>query len=159
LSPRAAARLETLGFEMVFDYVAGKQDWLASDLPIEGQLAQAGIIGKLADRNVPTCFLTEKANEALNRPGEESQDFCVVVDNAGVVLGLLRNGAVDNGNRSIDQLMEPGPTTFRPHLSIEQMADYAEKKNLDPILVTTSDGRLVGALRTKDLRRTSSHNG
>lgn len=22
-------RLETLGFEMVFDYVAGKQDWLA----------------------------------------------------------------------------------------------------------------------------------
>jgi len=55
--------------------------------------------------------------------------------------------------------MEPGPTTFRPHLSIEQMADYAEKKNLDPILVTTSDGRLVGALRTKDLRRTSSHNG
>ena len=143
---------------MVFDYVAGKQDWLASDLPIEGQLAQAGIIGKLADRNVPTCFLTEKANAALNRPGEESQDFCVVVDNAGVVLGLLRNGAVDNGNRSIDQLMEPGPTTFRPHLSIEQMADYAEKKNLDPILVTTSDG-LVGALRTKDLRRTSSHNG
>ncbi len=35
MSPRAAWRLESLGF----DYVAGKADWMASGLPVEGKLA------------------------------------------------------------------------------------------------------------------------
>jgi len=152
LSPRAAARLETLGFEIVFDYVAGKQDWLANDLPIGGQLAQSATLGSVAERNIPTCSLADNARDVRSRLTQTDHDFCVVIDDARFVLGLLRNGTVD-GNRSIDRLMEPGPTTFRPHLSIEQMADYAEKKTLDPILVTTSDGRLVGALRAQDLRR------
>ena len=138
---------------MVFDYVAGKQDWLANDLPIEGQLAQSATLGSMAERNIPTCSLADNARDVRNRLTKADDDFCVIVDDARVVLGLLRTSPVDNGNRSIDRLMEPGPTTFRPHLSIEQMADYAEKKNLDPILVTTSDGRLVGALRVQDLRR------
>ncbi len=30
MSPRAAARLETLGFTKVYDYVGGKTDWLAA---------------------------------------------------------------------------------------------------------------------------------
>jgi 3-mercaptopyruvate sulfurtransferase SseA len=29
MSPRAAWRLKTLGFERVYDYVGGKADWLA----------------------------------------------------------------------------------------------------------------------------------
>ncbi len=29
MSPRAACRLETLGFAQVFDYTAGKAEWLA----------------------------------------------------------------------------------------------------------------------------------
>ena len=36
LSPRAAARLEELSFREVYDYVAGKADWLAAGLPSEG---------------------------------------------------------------------------------------------------------------------------
>jgi hypothetical protein len=36
-SPRAACRLETLGFGEVYDYVAGNVDWLAHNLPIEGR--------------------------------------------------------------------------------------------------------------------------
>jgi rhodanese-related sulfurtransferase len=37
MSPRAAWRLETLGFERVYHYVGGKADWLAHALPREGQ--------------------------------------------------------------------------------------------------------------------------
>ena len=32
MSPRAAWRLESLGFSHVYDYVAGKIDWLAAGL-------------------------------------------------------------------------------------------------------------------------------
>lgn len=35
-SPKAAARMEELGYEKVFDYEAGKQDWKQAGLPIEG---------------------------------------------------------------------------------------------------------------------------
>ena len=48
MSPRAACRLETLGFEHVFDYVPGKMDWLARNLPVEGELADARTAGALA---------------------------------------------------------------------------------------------------------------
>ena len=33
MSPRAASRLERLGFEPVYDYVSGKVDWMAAGLP------------------------------------------------------------------------------------------------------------------------------
>ena len=38
MSPRAAWRLESFGFEQVYDYVAGKADWGAAGLPLEGML-------------------------------------------------------------------------------------------------------------------------
>jgi rhodanese-related sulfurtransferase len=41
MSPRAACRLELLGFTQVYDYVAGKADWLAHGLPTEGEQARS----------------------------------------------------------------------------------------------------------------------
>ncbi len=43
MSPRAAWRLEATGFGPVYDYVAGKSDWLAADLPFEGTAQLAGM--------------------------------------------------------------------------------------------------------------------
>jgi rhodanese-related sulfurtransferase len=37
MSPRAACRLDTLGFEHVYDYMPGKFDCLARGLPREGE--------------------------------------------------------------------------------------------------------------------------
>jgi CBS domain-containing protein len=36
VSPRAASRLDALGFPEVYDYAAGKADWGSYGLPIEG---------------------------------------------------------------------------------------------------------------------------
>ncbi len=36
MSPRAASRLESLGFREAYDYAAGKADWFAAGLPMEG---------------------------------------------------------------------------------------------------------------------------
>jgi len=34
-SPRAAERMEALGYDRVYDYAAGKRDWRQAGLPIE----------------------------------------------------------------------------------------------------------------------------
>jgi CBS domain-containing protein len=152
LSPRAAARLETLGFQLVFDYVAGKLDWLANDLPAEGELAGIAKLCDLADRNVLTCFPHDDARDVLGQMQGEGRDICVVVDNEHVVLGIVKNQAAKNSEGSVSQIMEPGPSTFRPYVTVEELADRIAEKKLGALLVTTSDGRLVGSVRAEDIR-------
>jgi CBS domain-containing protein len=79
---------------------------------------------------------------------------CAVVDDGGVVLGLLRADALraDPGV-VVEILMEPGPKTYRLDAAPATMADYMRKHGLDGVLVTTSDGRLVGMVRREDAER------
>jgi predicted transcriptional regulator len=46
--------------------------------------------------------------------------------------------------------MRPGPSTFRPFVSIEEMAAFMIEHDLESSPITTSDGRLVGLLRRQD---------
>ena len=154
MSPRAAARLESLGLELVFDYVAGKQDWLANDLPFEGKLAAAATLGSIAERNLLTCRIGDKLQDVQRRLETDNHDFSVVVDDSEVVLGLLRKDDRENGVATVESLVQSGPSTYRPHVTVEELAGALSEKTLDPILVTTSDGRLIGAVRRKDLGRT-----
>jgi hypothetical protein len=62
MSPRAAWRLEAAGFGPVYDYAAGKADWLAADLPFEGT---AKLAGEFARRGVATAGERTPAAEAL----------------------------------------------------------------------------------------------
>jgi predicted transcriptional regulator len=68
-----------------------------------------------------------------------------------VVLGLLRAKELeaDEGLR-IEQAMRPGPSTFRPHVPIAEMAGFMVDHDLESSPITTSDGRLVGLLRRQD---------
>ncbi|HWO43210.1 MAG TPA: CBS domain-containing protein [Candidatus Eisenbacteria bacterium] len=146
MSPRAAWRLESLGFEEVFDYVAGKQDWLAFGLPVEGALAAERTIGQVADRSVPTCSLTDSIAEVRQRMGDSST--CVVVNKENVVLGWIRHKPRESdSDTTVEELMEPGPSTFRPNVPVNELADYMRKQDVTETLVTTSDGKLVGLFR------------
>jgi Mg/Co/Ni transporter MgtE len=71
-----------------------------------------------------------------------------------VVLGLLREKELggDAGLR-VEEAMRPGPSTFRPFVSIEEMAQFMTEHNLETSPITTSDGRLVGLLRREDAER------
>ena len=155
MSPRAAWRLESLGFDNVCDYVAGKQDWLAYGLPIEGKLAEAVTVGKLANRDVPVCRFDDKLADLAQRLGPTRWSECVVVNEPGIVLGLLRKSMWEEAadEMTAEQAMESGPITFRPHVRRDEMVTFLKKKNLDSALITTSDGKLVGLLRRKDLER------
>ena len=52
-----------MGFTQVYDYVAGKLDWLAAGGPIEGTGAGRPRAGEVARGDVPTCALDEHLGE------------------------------------------------------------------------------------------------
>ena len=151
MSPRAAWRLESLGFGDVYDYVAGKVDWMAAGLPTEGTNAQRPRAGDVARRDVPTAQLDERLGDVRERVRAVGWDAAVVINSERVVLGLLRSKELEKDPAlGIEQAMRPGPSTFRPYVSIKEMAEQMTKHMLDSSPITTSDGRLVGLLLQKD---------
>jgi Mg/Co/Ni transporter MgtE len=103
---------------------------------------------------VRTCRLNEPIGEVRKRVGAAGWNACVVVNDQRVVLGLLRAEQLQRGqNEPVEQVMRPGPSTFRPHVPIEELANFMVHHDLPSSPVTTSDGRLVGLLRREDAAR------
>ena len=76
----------------------------------------------------------------------------VVVNQERVALGLLRSKELGgDSNLLIEEAMRPGPSTFRPFASVEEMARFLSDHELASAPITTSDGRLVGLLLRDDV--------
>jgi Mg/Co/Ni transporter MgtE len=103
---------------------------------------------------VPTCRLDEPIGQVRERVLAAGWDACVVVNTERVVVGLLRAEELHRGqNQPVEQVMRPGPSTFRPHVAIEELAHRMVHHDVPNSPVTTSDGRLVGLLRREDAAR------
>src|SRR5690242_20156445 len=147
MSPRAAWRLESLGFGDVYDYKVGKLDWLAAGLPTEGTNAQKPRAGGLARKDVPTCHLDERLIEVRQRAEAAGWNAAVVINSERVVFGLLRAKELGGGgDQLISQAMRPAPSTYRPYVLATEMAKTMVDHKLESSPITTSDGRLVGLL-------------
>jgi rhodanese-related sulfurtransferase len=147
MSPRAAQRLTHLGFAQVYDYVPGKVDWMAAGLPREGQSAHIPNPGDIAQHTVPTCHFTSSAANAYDRMSTEGHNFCVAVDDNSVVVGMVYLDEQANVNgKSVEQVMRPGPTTVRASEPLQPLIQRMEKVQVDAILVTDPEGRLLGLL-------------
>jgi CBS domain-containing protein len=156
LSARAAWRLESLGFTKVFDYTDGKVDWMAAGLPTKGSNANLPRAGEVARGDVPTCGLEERIRDVKKRVSAQNWDACVVVNDERVVLGLLRDeDLAKDDDKTAEQVMRGGPRTVRPYVSIEEMAQNMTDHDLHAVLVSTSDGRLVGLLRIEEAKRSA----
>jgi predicted transcriptional regulator len=152
MSPRAASRLETLGFGEVYDYVDGKVDWMAAGLPTEGTNALQPRAGDTARKDVPTCRLNDRLGDVRDKAQAQGWDAVVVVNEERVVLGLLRSKELaKDADQLIEGAMRPGPSTFRPFVSLHEMAHFMVDHKLENAPITTSDGRLVGLLLQKDV--------
>lgn len=149
MSPRAAWRLESIGFTRVYDYVAGKADWGAAGLPREGQVAHERSAGDAADPDVPTCRLEDDLDEVRERVRGSGWDQGVVVNAERIVLGRLGPRALASVDaQTVEQAMSSGPSTVRPNVPLAQLRQQLEQQDLRTALVTTSDGRLVGVVRS-----------
>ncbi len=144
MSPRAAWRLDQLGFTQVYDYVAGKADWLAAGLPTERQPGGETRALEVADRNPPTCRPEETLGVVAARTVRAR---VVVLNDAGVVLGLLTDDELrGDPETTVEQVMQPGPATVRAHEPREAILNRMREHNLAEIIVTTPEGTLLGVL-------------
>ncbi len=93
----------------------------------------------------------DKVRERVHGAG---WDACVVVNEERVVLGLLRADELTRGDDDpAESVMRPGPSTFRPHVPIGEIAHFMIDHDLPTSPITTSDGQLVGLLRVEDAAR------
>jgi signal-transduction protein with cAMP-binding, CBS, and nucleotidyltransferase domain len=158
MSGRAAWRLESLGFGEVYRYTAGKNDWFANGLPREGMLTAFPTAASAVRPDVPTCLPDEPIDTVRGRIGD--WEMCVVVNEHGVVLGVLRRKALEGAvTATAEQAMEAGPTTFRPNELLAELTMRLTRAGVERVLITDSDGRLIGALDCDDAARLTGAGG
>jgi Mg/Co/Ni transporter MgtE len=153
MSPRAACRLATLGFTRVHDYAAGKVDWLAHGLPAEGTQASLPTAGTFARQDAATCTFDTSAAEALSAIAVSPYGFALVLSPDEVLLGRLRRSALEElaADALIESILEPGPSTIRPHLTVEDLRQRIQRSDVQTLVVTRPDGTLVGVVPRKDI--------
>jgi CBS domain-containing protein len=152
MSPRAACRLDALGFAHVYDYTAGKAEWLAYGLPTEGAGADRPRAAQFARDDVATCGLDDRVDRVRERVAASPFGFALVLSGSGVLLGRLRRNALEHSSAAVaHEVMETGPSTVRPDTDAAQLAARLTQSGLSSAIVTTPDGRLVGVVRARDL--------
>ncbi len=144
MSPRAACRLERLGLPDVYDYVAGKMDWLSFALRHEGQ---ALLAGDVARRELSTCRPDETVGALRARLGQPGAGFCVVTSPGGLVHGVVQDGLEQAAaDATAEEIMDFGITTVRPAEEVGPLVEGMRKAGVEAILLTCSDGTLYGLL-------------
>jgi CBS domain-containing protein len=95
---------------------------------------------------LPTCRLDEPVGQAGARGEERGSSVCPVVNQNGIVLGLIGKGDWESDpTASAEQLMDCAPTTLRPSDPLEKAKQKLDESDRGAVLVTDSDGRLLGA--------------
>lgn len=144
MSPRAARRLERLGFGPVYDYAAGKVDWMAAGLPTVRADSSERRALDAADRDPPTC----RPDDPVADVAGLNERSVVVVDERGIVLGRVSAGRVDAADsRAIEEVMEPGPATVRAHEPLAPLLERMARRGVSEVIVTTPQGELLGVVQ------------
>jgi CBS domain-containing protein len=160
MSPRAACRLAALGFSEVYDYTAGKLDWLARGLPREGEKADERRAFELVVDDVVTCRLSDRVADVGERVATSRYRFAFVVTAGGVLLGRLRRAALEGDDTArAEDVMEPGPSTIRADSQLEPLAERMREGNLTSLPVTDPEGRLLGVVRRDDVEAELARQG
>jgi len=125
-------------------------EWFA----YEGKAARTSGAGDLADMDAPTCAGWKRWARWRQRVSKEGWDACVVVNEQLVVLGLLRASDLEHADQgwSAEEAMDRAPQTYRLDAASDDVADYFRHQHFDSVLVTTTDGKLFGLLRRRDLK-------
>ncbi len=118
---------------------------------MEGEFASIPKAIDAVRREVPTCHLKEHVGEVYQRCQKAGWQICIVVNKENIVLGRLRREAWQaHPDIPVEQVMENGPTTFRPDNFLEPLTRRMREKKVGSVIITNSDGVLIGILYRKD---------
>jgi rhodanese-related sulfurtransferase len=148
---RAATRLEAKGFGDVRVYAAGKVAWLAECLPSEGARRPEQRVAAIARTDLPTVGAAATIADAARVLGPDD-DVAVVLDPDGVVLGVLRRETLGLApSTPVADALQPGPSTFRPSMTIAELVDYFRRSDERRAIVSTAGGTWLGLIRREDV--------
>lgn len=130
----------------MYDYAAGKEDWSAAGLPVEGHvLEHPRAMDALSE--VATCRLSDTVGAARSQLNEGDRRTVIVTAEDGVVLGRLRREALQaDGETPVEDVMEIGPTTFRANVLLQPLVERMHEKKVGSVVITNADGQLLGML-------------
>jgi predicted transcriptional regulator len=150
MSPRAAWRLEAFGYVEVYDYVAGKSDWMAAGLPTVRSGAHQPRVAEVMDRSVPTCGPTEVVADVMARLRSSGAQLCVVINEHHIVQGRLRLDRGDPADvRPVAEAMEPGPATIRADADLADTTERMRRRGATNLIVSDPDGVLLGVVHVE----------
>jgi len=151
MSPRAATMLDQLGFE-VYDYALSKVDWMAHGLPMEGTAANQSTALSFARDDVATCELEDRAEQIMQSIDSSPYGYALVLADS-VVLGRVRRSRLEDSpdDAIAAMLMEPGPSTTRPHTDPGELASKLQRSGANTAILTMPGGELLGVVRRGDL--------
>jgi len=122
-------------------------DWLSFGLPAEGEESPNLLINHI-ERRVPTCRPTDSVESAGRTAAEMKCRICTVVNEQNVVLGYIdAEASASDGESTAGDVMQLGPKTLRPSSSVKEATKVAQKNGWAEILVTSSDGKLMGIFK------------
>jgi hypothetical protein len=154
MSPRAACRLEALGFGKVYDYELGVADWKAAGLPLEGQESTYQTAADAMRPDIPTCGPTETVGEVRKRVIAAGWEDCLVTDCHGLVIGRLRNNAWQLAPATtVTDAMELGPTAVRANDPLDRLVKRMNKRPTGMVVVATAQGGLLGVVLREEAQR------
>jgi Mg/Co/Ni transporter MgtE len=101
---------------------------------------------------VVTCGLTDLVGDIAQSVADSPFGFALVTSTTGVVLGRLRASTLDvEPDTPVEQVMENGPSTVRPDIPADQLAQRLRDRDLMSAIMTTPEGELIGIARRSDL--------
>jgi predicted transcriptional regulator len=134
--------------------VLGKADWLAHGLPTEGEQASVPRAKDLLRQDVATARPDEPISAIRQRVARSLYGFALVLAEDGTLLGRLRKAVLEgNPDAAAQAVMEPGPSTVRPDRQLADLLEPMRTHNLQAMVVTSPEGRLLGVLRRDDAER------
>ena len=121
---------------------------------MEGTGPHFPLVGEAARRDrVFSCRIGDPVSESAGELRERRHDFCVVLNDAGILLGRIRRVRAQEAPAGalVEEIMEHGPTTIRPDESAERVLQRMQKSGVSAVLVTSKRGEYLGVARQKDI--------
>ena len=130
--------------------MAGKADWLAADLPFEGT---AQLAGMFARRGVAATGEQTPVAQALRLLEAQGFGPVLVLNQAGVVMGAAYRDRLQAASvkAEVGTVMRFGVSTVRPSEDAAALAHRMGHAGVTRVVVTRSDGTLIGLFFAADL--------
>jgi hypothetical protein len=106
----------------------------------------------MARDDVVTCGLKDRAGVIRDRIEGSPYPFALILGGRRVLLGRVAKSRLEcDAEELVEQRMDPGPSTVRPHKTAKSVAEDLGGRDLRWAIVTSQDGELIGVAARAEL--------